>query len=116
METVDFKKGQRKQKFKEKRDKVLQKVGDFVATYRDEIAVFGPVIVCTGGALIKQLGRHHNLKKQEDFRNLYCYDKSLGHYWRLKRKLSNREWLEINARKRSGESLGAILSDLRVLK
>jgi hypothetical protein len=60
--------------------------------------------------------RSYNLKKEEQIKNLYCYDRSLGHYWALKRELTNVEWLEIEKRKKNGERLADILSDLRVLK
>ena len=56
------------------------------------------------------------LEKEEELKEEYCYDRSLGHYWRLRRKISNDEWLEINRRKNEGESLGEILEQLRLLK
>ena len=45
-----------------------------------------------------------------------CYDPSEGHYWFLKRELSNDEWLLVNRRHSNGERIGDILADLRVLK
>lgn len=65
---------------------------------------------------IKAVGKNHSLHVEEDLKNLYCYDRSLGHYWRLKRKLSNREWLDINRRREDGECLGDILESMRLLK
>lgn len=44
------------------------------------------------------------------------YDPREGHYWVLKRELSNREWLEIQTRENYGERLGDILANMRVLK
>lgn len=49
-------------------------------------------------------------------KDLRCWDASLGHYWNLKRKLTNSDWLVINKRKRKGESLGEILRSLNALK
>ena len=57
-----------------------------------------------------------NLRKQEELKDLYCYDRSLGHYWRLRRELTNAEWLEIDRRKKNGERLADILEELKVLK
>ena len=57
-----------------------------------------------------------NLRKQEELKDLYCYDRSLGHYWRLRRELSNKEWLEIDQRKKNGERLSDILAEMTVLK
>ena len=67
-------------------------------------------------SIIRYVRRHHNLQKQEAVKNLYCYDRSLGHYWALRRELSNREWLEIDRRKKDGERLSDILKELNVLK
>lgn len=66
--------------------------------------------------IVKVVGKRINLHKQESVKNLYCYDRSLGHYWRLRRELSNREWLEIDNRKRNGERLSEILDEMKVLK
>jgi len=57
-----------------------------------------------------------NLRKTEQLKNLYCYDRSLGHYWKLKRVLTNTEWTAIGKRKNAGEKLVDILSELRVLE
>ena len=60
--------------------------------------------------------KHKNIKDEENVKNLYCYDRSLGHYWKLRRELDNDEWVEIDQRKANGERLGDILYDLKVLK
>ena len=65
---------------------------------------------------VKAVGKRVNLRKQQEVKELYCYDASLGHYWKLRRELSNKEWLEIDSRKRDGERLGDILNELKVLK
>lgn len=70
------------------------------------------VIGYFGKAAIK----HVNLNKQEQIKTHYCYDRSLGHYWSLKRELTNREWLEIDKRKRDGEKMADILDSMKVLK
>lgn len=45
-----------------------------------------------------------------------CYDPSKGHYYYLKRELSNKEWLMIDRRRDAGEKLADILEEMRVLK
>lgn len=56
------------------------------------------------------------LNKEKDLKDLYCYDRSLGHYWKLRRELTNTEWVEIDKRKNNGERLSDILSEMKVLK
>ena len=67
-------------------------------------------------AVAKVVSKRINLRKQEELKDLYCYDRSLGHYWRLRRELSNKEWLEIDQRKKNGERLSDILAEMKVLK
>ena len=64
----------------------------------------------------KSMVRSRNLRKEEHLKEEFVYDRSLGHYWALKRRLSNKEWLEIEARRKNGERLSDILADLKVLK
>lgn len=75
-----------------------------------------PIVIGGLTTITKVVGKHVNLRKQETLKDLYCYDRSLGHYWRLRRELSNQEWLEVDRRKRNGERLADILADMRVLK
>ena len=56
-----------------------------------------------------------NLNKEERLKELYVYDRSLGHYWKLRRKLSTNEWLEVDSRRKLGEAMGDILRDMRVI-
>lgn len=81
-------------------------------SHRNEILVLAPVAV----AAIKFGGKHINLAKEKNLKENYCYDRSLGHYWSLRRTPSNQEWLEIDRRKKNGERLADILSDMRLLK
>lgn len=61
-------------------------------------------------------GKRVNLAKEQQLKDMYIYDRSHGHYWELRRKLSTRELLEIDRRKDKGESLVDILESMRVLK
>lgn len=67
-------------------------------------------------AVVKAVSRHSKQKKEKDLKELYCYDRSLGHYWKLRRELTNTEWVEIDKRKKNGERLADILDELKVLK
>ena len=70
---------------------------------------------CGIAAGAKMLSKHAALAKEQNLKDLYCYDRSLGHYWKLRRELTNEEWLEIDKRKKNGERLSDILDDMRVL-
>ena len=114
---VDFR--TRKEKFESFKAKILNKIDDgkrWVIRNQEALIVLTPVIIGGLTTITKVVGRQVSLHKEKQLKTLYCYDKSLGHYWRLHRDLSNQEWLQIEARKLNGEKLGNILSDMNVLK
>lgn len=105
-----------KKSFKEDMKIKAEKCVNFVKDNKELIIIVAPIALKAVTTATKVIGKNVNLRKQENLKNLYCYDRSLGHYWTLKRELSNQEWLEIDRRKNSGERLADILSDLNVLK
>ena len=98
-------------------DKV-NRVKWFVEDHKAQIAAVAaatPVVAGTIIQIARMVSQQDRLKKAKDLKELYCYDRSLGHYWKLRRELTNDEWLVIDARKRSGERLADILKELNVL-
>ena len=107
-----------KQKALELKDKVVFKTKRAYQWCKDnpEMAIaIGSAIFASGKYLGKAAIKRSNIKAEEDAKNLYCYDRSLGHYWKLRRELRNDEWLEIDKRKQNGERLSDILDSMRVL-
>lgn len=111
------------EKEESKKDKIVKKVKaklndgkEWVKRNKEAVIVMAPFALSGLNTIIKVTGKRSNLRKEEQLKDLYCYDRSMGHYWRLKRKLSNKEWIEVNARKKRGERIGDILDDLKVLK
>lgn len=112
----DFRKESKKRKLKEKvRSKIQNGIEKFDRN-KEVIVTLAPIIIGGVATIVKVVGKRYNLSKEEQLKDEYCYDRSLGHYWRLKRPLSNDEWLEIDRRKKNGERLSDILSSLKVLK
>ena len=83
--------------------------------HKEQIITYGPIVVGGVAAGAKMLSKHAALAKEQDLKDLYCYDRSLGHYWKLRRELTNEEWLEIDRRKKNGERLSDILDEMKVL-
>lgn len=106
------KKAQRRAKVTEQKEKVVN------WAYRNQGWLIPLIPAVIGGVFgtIKIVGKHANLHKEKDVKELFCYDRSLGHYWALRRALTNAEWLEIDKRKANGERLADILAELKVLK
>ena len=115
----DFKK---EAKRRERQEWFRQKGQEFKRFFNDNkemIFFLTPIgLAAIGGVSkgVKLIVKRSNLNKEEKIKNNYCYDRSLGHYWALRRELSNDEWLEIDRRKREGERLADILEQLKVLK
>ena len=112
----DFEREANKRKRKEWIADKAMKVAEFGRDHKEIIIAIGTGIAIVINGIVRPSIRKHNLKLERNNKELYCYDRSLGHYWRLNRKLTNSDWLEINQRKAEGETLGDILRDLRVLK
>lgn len=107
---------QKKREFKEKAKQKIHNGYEWFLAHKDEIVFLTPIVVGGITTVAKVVCKRVNQRKDEELHDLYCYDRSLGHYWRLKRELSNKEWLEIDKRKKEGERLADILADMRVLK
>lgn len=94
----DFEREQKRREFKEKIHVKIQNGKDLIIRNKEALLILTPIAI------------------EEELKDLYCYDRSLGHYWRLRRELSNKEWLEIDQRKKNGERLADILDEMKVLK
>lgn len=105
-------------KFKHKCWKAKEKVKNTVKTYPKECAT----AVILGGAAFGKL--IHNWKSiqptqaelDREWKDLHIYDRSLGMYYPLRRKMTPRECMEFERRKRNGEPTGHILESMRLLK
>lgn len=116
MYLVDFQKEAKKRARKEKILNKINNAGNWINNNKDWIVIIAPAVIGLMTVGFKAVNKQINLSKEKDLKELYCYDRSLGHYWKLKRELSNSEWVEIDKRKKNGERLGDILDELKVLK
>lgn len=89
---------------------------DWCGKHKEQIVVFGPVIISGLVEITKVMVRRGNVKEEKHLKENYIYDRPQGHYYELRRKLKSSEWIQIEERKAEGESLGVILRDMRVLK
>ena len=112
MKKIDINKEELKRKFEQK----LNRTKDFIINNRQELIGIGTVLLPVLTVGVKHIVGHRKIKLQKTVKENYCYDRSLGHYWELKRKLTNNEWINIEDRKRNGETLANILSSMKVLK
>ena len=119
LDVTELNEAGKKAKFREFKENLKQKANNvrwWIYNNKEMIMVLGPGAIAGVATIVKTIGRHVNLRKEENLKDMYCYDRSLGHYWQLRRELTNKEWLEIDTRKKNGERLADILEELKVLK
>ena len=110
--TKEFRKSQRKAWIREK----LIKAKEFWDDNKQYAVIVVPAVGALIGKGIQAASKHRAFHMEERIKDCRCYDPSLGHYWELKRKLSNDDWVKINRRKNRGEALGDILDEMDLLK
>ena len=118
MKFDDLKKEIKRKELKDNLKAKLRDAAEWVSNHKEEIAIATPIVlglIAEGSKLGKSVIRHNNLVKEQQLKDLYCYDRSLGHYWKLRKPLSNNDWILINQRKANGEALADILSSMKVL-
>ena len=111
-----FKREAKKREIKEKISEKIQQGKEWVIEHKQAVIILAPIVAKGLTATAKTVSKNSTIRKAEKTKEMYCYDPSLGHYWELKRKLSNKEWLEIDRRRTRGERYADILYDMGVLK
>lgn len=74
-----------------------------------------PALITGAFEIIKIASKADAREEEKELKELYIYDRSMGHYWKLRRRLTNSEYREIERRRAEGESMGEILESMRVL-
>ena len=73
----------------------------------------------TAGKSVSNIYSKHqakvNLKKEEELKDLYMYDRSKGRYQKLRHAMTAQEAIEYEARRRNGESFMEALMNMRLV-
>lgn len=75
-------------------------------------------IAVVGGAskIAKSIDRKADLKREQELKDLRVYNRSTGDYLTLRRKMTAKEQVQFEARKRNGEPTAMILNEMGLLK
>lgn len=120
MKDVDFR--TKEQKIADFKNWCKVKWNKFVLFVRDNkdiltfVVPFITVIISGGSRIISRMIASRTVRRDIQFKERTIYDRSLGRYTELKRPLKAKESLEIERRRKNGESLNSILDDMRLLK
>ena len=90
-----YQKEMKKEHFKRKVEDVVTMVNENIPA----ILALTPAVVTvarTATNLVGTVGRTIDQRDERKRRECKCYDRSEGHYWTLKRKLTNADWTIIS--------------------
>ena len=116
--TVDINDFKREAKIRELKAKVKEgwdKTKQLVVDHPAESLAMATTAIGAVIGLVKRADRKADLKKAEQLKDRYIYDRSIGGYWHTRRKLSTNDMLEIERQKKMGRGTGEILRDMRLL-
>ena len=114
-ELKEAKKEAKRREKRERRKERLEQIKNFALNNKELCAAVALSAIGGGCKITSEAIRHHKAKKLEHLKEEYIYDRSLGSYYKCNRRLKNSELLEIEARKKNGETLGEILTSMRLL-
>ena len=76
-------------------------------------------IACTAigaiGIVVRRSYSAAKIRKEQRLKDRYIYDRSLGRYWTLRKKLTPGEQLAIEQMRKAGMGYGEILTKLKLL-
>lgn len=101
--------------FKVKAKQKYDEAKDWCGEHKELVVAAVPVLISGFFEVIKIASKADAREEEKELKELYIYDRSMGHYWKLRRRLTNAEYREIERRRAEGESMGEILEDMRVL-
>lgn len=111
----DFKREAKVRELKAKAKAGYDKVKQVVTEHPAESLALATTAIGTVIGLVRRADRKADLKKAEQLKERYIYDRSIGGYWKTKRKLTTSDMLEIEREKKMGRGLGETLRDMRLV-
>jgi hypothetical protein len=116
-------------KFKVKKPTFKERVSMALDTAKEKTAEVGQwclehpqeaigiaTLVATGVYNVVKIGsRHYSIYQTQQLKDRYIYDRSNGHYFKMTKVPTTNQWIEIESRRKAGESLGIVLQDMRLL-
>ena len=103
------------EQFKFRAKDKIDSIKNWCNEHREEAITIGIICVSTGFKFYKEAKKSYDLKMEKELKDTYIYDRSMGHYWKCRKKPTTEQDVEINHRQDHGEGLGTILADIRLL-
>lgn len=108
---VTYKKPSLWQRIKTKAGKTV----DWCKKHPQETITIATLALGAVAGTVGYVSKQYRVYETKQLKERYIYDRSNGHYFKMNRVPSTNQWLEIETRKKAGESLGIILQDMKLL-
>lgn len=82
-----------------------KKMVDWSKEHKEELLIFGPPVIAGSIAIGKSIAKNHRIAMENKRRELDIYDPQNGQHLFLKKPLTNAEKIELDERRRCGESV-----------
>ena len=99
----------------EKTKEVTSNAAKWCVDHPQETLAIATVVATGAYEGFKICNKQYNIHQTQMLKDRYIYDRSNGHYFKMNRVPTTQQWLEIESRKKDGETLGQILLDMRLL-
>ena len=83
---------------------------------KEIVVALGPSMIGLTVELIKMSVKKGYLNEEKRLKNNYIYDRDHGHFYELRRKPTNKEWIAIDQAKDLQAPLSVVLSELGLLR
>ena len=92
------------------------KTKDWCGKNKEVIIAVAPTVIGGSIELIKIIVKRNCVSEEKKLRDKYIYDRDNGHYYELRRKPKNSEWLKLDHMKEIGIPIGVALNEMELLK
>ena len=106
----------KKEAAKRERKAAVEKKLDEIAKWYKENENFVNFTVPFAAGILFGLFKKLKAAGKDYYKDTHYYDHSAGHWWELRRRLTNKEWQHFQIRKQNGESTLEIFQSMGVLK
>lgn len=104
------------QRFKRRAKDKFENVKGWCYLHQEDLMIYIPVGIAAVAGVTKFCTKQHRLNQERKLKDLYIYDRSMGRYVELRRKLNQKDLLTISNRRKNGERLTDILIDLKLVR
>lgn len=104
------------EKFKRKAKEKFEVAKGWCIYHQEDLLVYIPIGLAGVAGICKYVGRARRLNQEQKLKDLYIYDRSMGRYVELRRKLRQKDLVEISRRRKNGERLTDILVAMKLVR